>query len=88
LIKRVYEVDPMVCPKCGETMKVVAFIEPPQQEVIDRILKHSGLLVERAPPGVDDEYVADHEAAATAGQGYDPKLEYTYVNLATFETEF
>ena len=69
-------------------IKLVAFIEPPQQAVIDRILKHSGLLVERAPPGVDDEYVADHEAVATAEQGYDPNLEYTYVDLATFETEF
>ena len=69
-------------------MKVVAFIEPPQQAVIDRILKHSGLLVERAPPGVDDEYGADHDAAATPGLGYDPNLEYTYVDLATFETEF
>jgi len=26
LIKRVYEVDPMVCPKCGSRLQVVAFI--------------------------------------------------------------
>ena len=38
LIKRVYEIDPMVCPKCGSEMAVVAFIEPPQKEVIDKIL--------------------------------------------------
>ena len=30
LIKRVYEVDPLACPKCGGQMKVIAFIEPPQ----------------------------------------------------------
>ena len=30
LIKRVYEIDPLACPKCGGQMKVVAFIEPPQ----------------------------------------------------------
>ena len=28
LIKRVYEVDPLVCSKCGGIMKVVSFIEP------------------------------------------------------------
>ncbi len=87
LIKRVYEVDPMLCPICGETMKIVAFIEPPQQVVIDRILKHSGLLEERPPPGVD-EYAASHDDKVTAGQGYDPSLEYRYVDLAAFETEF
>ncbi len=43
LIKRVYEVDPLSCPRCGESMRVVAFIEPPQEEVIARILRHCGL---------------------------------------------
>jgi len=57
LIKRVYEIDPMVCPKCGDQMKVVAFIEPPQREVIEKILRHSGLWqssAARAPPDVDE----------------------------------
>ena len=26
MIRKVYEVDPMVCPKCGGQMKVIAFI--------------------------------------------------------------
>jgi transposase len=26
MIRKVYEVDPMVCPKCGGTVKVIAFI--------------------------------------------------------------
>ena len=43
LIKRVYEVDPLSCPQCGGAMQVVAFIEPPQGEVIEKILKHCGL---------------------------------------------
>ena len=43
LIKRVYEIDPLACPKCGGRMKVIAFIEPPQGEVIERILRHCGL---------------------------------------------
>lgn len=28
LIKRVYEVDPLRCPKCGGEMRVIAFIDP------------------------------------------------------------
>ena len=64
LIKRVYEVDPLACPKCGGTMKVVAFIEPPQQEVIEKILRHCGLWrasSPRPPPEVDLVYVLDDE---------------------------
>jgi hypothetical protein len=56
LIKRVYEIDPMICPKCGQSMTVVSFIEPPQAEVIENILKHCGLWKEpasRAPPDTD-----------------------------------
>jgi hypothetical protein len=37
LIKRVYEVDPLLCLKCGGQMKVVTFIEPPQADVIEKI---------------------------------------------------
>ena len=57
LIKRVYEVDPLCCPKCCGQMKVVSFIEPPQADVIQKILKHCGLWQSRAPrgpPDVDD----------------------------------
>ena len=39
LIKRVYEIDPLTCPHCGSPMKVVAFIEPPQDEVVEKILR-------------------------------------------------
>ena len=30
LIKRVYEIDPLKCARCGGVMKVIAFIEPPR----------------------------------------------------------
>ena len=43
LIKRVYEIDPLCCPECGGRMKVVAFIEPPQGDVIEKILRRCGL---------------------------------------------
>jgi Putative transposase len=38
LIRRVYEVDPLVCPRCGGEMRVVGFITQPH--VIKRILDH------------------------------------------------
>ncbi|MCG2789925.1 MAG: hypothetical protein L6405_08295 [Actinomycetia bacterium] len=27
LIKKIYEVDPLICPKCGGNMRIIAFIE-------------------------------------------------------------
>ncbi len=38
LIRRIYEVDPLVCPKCAGTMRMIALIQEPK--VIDKILKH------------------------------------------------
>ena len=51
LIKRVYEVDPLVCPRCGGEMHVVAFIL--DHGVVDAILRHlerTGRHPERGPP--------------------------------------
>jgi len=50
LIQKIYEVDPLVCPKCSGTMKVIAFIEKP--DVIKKILKHLGLwhIKRKTPP--------------------------------------
>jgi len=44
LIKQVYEVDPLVCPKCGGQMKIISFIERDQREVIEKILRHCELV--------------------------------------------
>src|SRR5665647_2967523 len=50
LIKAVYEVDPLKCPKCGGAMKIVAFIE--NAPVIEKILRHCELwkIPEPQPP--------------------------------------
>jgi hypothetical protein len=42
LIAKVYEADPLVCPSCRGSMKVVSLIT--QEDVIYRILSHLGLL--------------------------------------------
>jgi hypothetical protein len=50
MIRKVYEVDPMVCPQCGGTMKVIAFLT--DYPVVDRIINHLKLtfVAERPPP--------------------------------------
>ena len=50
MIRRIYEVDPLVCPRCGEPMRIVAFITEPK--VIARILRHLGARAAegRSPP--------------------------------------
>ena len=48
LIKKVYEIDPLQCPKCGRSMKIKAFITDPEQ--LRRICKNLGLPDWRAPP--------------------------------------
>lgn len=47
LIKAVFEVDPLKCPSCGGTMKIVGFIE--EENVIEKILRHCKLWKD-APP--------------------------------------
>jgi hypothetical protein len=43
LIKQVYEIDPLICPQCGGTMRIIAFIEKRQGNVLRKILEHCGL---------------------------------------------
>jgi len=57
LIKKVYEVDPLICPKCQSEMRVMSVITD-RTEVI-RILRHL-FKIGRAPPGVE---LADLEGA-------------------------
>ena len=49
MIKAVYEVDPLKCPNCGGTMRIVSFIEKHQSDVVEKILRHCGLWREAAP---------------------------------------
>ena len=62
LIQKIYEVDPLTCPKCQGSMKIIAFIE--QAEIIEKILKHLGLWNVKkrplpkihSPPGEEDYF--------------------------------
>ena len=50
LIQKIYEVDPLTCPRCSGTMKVISVIE--DEHIIGKILKHLGLweVKPRPPP--------------------------------------
>ncbi len=94
MIKRVYEVDPLCCPEYGGQMKVVSFVEPPQVDVIEEILKHCGLWQSRsprAPPDVDDlvlELDASYSGTIDSPAEADQSPELTYVDIATFLESF
>jgi hypothetical protein len=50
MIRKVYEVDPLTCPKCGGIMKVISFLT--DYPVVDKIINHLKLtfVAERPPP--------------------------------------
>jgi hypothetical protein len=45
LIQKVYEVDPLICPKCQGEMRVISVIE--DQAIIKKILQHLGRTSDR-----------------------------------------
>jgi hypothetical protein len=50
MIRKVYEIDPLLCPSCGGRMRIISFIDEPK--TIDRIIRHLELTfeAERPPP--------------------------------------
>jgi len=58
IIRKVYEVDPLVCPPCGGRMKVISFLT--EYAVVDRITPHLGMTfaAEKSPPAHAFEPVA------------------------------
>jgi hypothetical protein len=49
-IKRVYEIDPLECPKCHAQMRIIAFIQ--DEHSIKDIIKSQGIADFRAPPPI------------------------------------
>jgi len=49
MIRKIYEVDALICPRCGGRMRVVAFLT--EYAVVDRIIRHLELtFAEKKPP--------------------------------------
>ena len=60
--RKVYEVDPLICPKCQDRMRVIAFIT--DYPVVDRIINHLKLtfVADKPPPpllGFHQEFLLD-----------------------------
>jgi len=49
LIKQMYEVDPLVCPRCAGTMRIIAFMEQPAG--IDLPVPRTADREDSPPPG-------------------------------------
>ena len=79
LIKKVWEVDPLVCRRCGAKRKIVAFIE--DDKVITRILSHLELL----SPGDDSRGPPCEASPATDGDGSVPS-EFAWDEVADERT--
>lgn len=50
MIRKVYEVDPLICPQCGDTMNIVVFLT--DYSFVERIMYHlkPAFSVQRTPP--------------------------------------
>ena len=75
LIKKVWEVDPLICPHCQGEMKMIALID--EAEVISRILKHLGLWPEFQSVSQPAERERGPPVAETWATGFrDPMPNY------------
>jgi len=67
MIRKVYEVDPLVCPQCGGTMSVISFLT--DFSVVDCIIDHLKLtFVADKPPPPHSAYQELLMAAETGGE--------------------
>jgi hypothetical protein len=65
LIQKIYQVDPLICPKCFGPMKIISFIE--NFELIETILRHLGLWD-----------IRNHDPPNLNSSGTIPELFYDY----------
>ena len=58
LIKKIWEVDPLSCPRCHHEMKIISLIN--EAEVIERILRHLGLWKQQTAPSGRQAKAPEH----------------------------
>ena len=73
LLKKIWDIDALKCPKCGGQMKVISFIEQPF--VIRRILKHLDLWEDPRPPPEPLEMVCEPNVDYVPWQDDVPEIE-------------
>jgi hypothetical protein len=60
-VKKIYEVDPLICPECVGPMRIISFIE--EEDVIGQILEHLKLWEDPEPrplPAVPEQVFGPH----------------------------
>jgi len=51
-MKKIYETNPLECPRCKSTMRIIAFIHDCQE--INKIMESLGIEQDRSPPPLPD----------------------------------
>lgn len=77
LLKKVWDIDALKCPKCGEEMTVISFIEQPS--VIRCILEHLDLREDPRPPPQPMELVYEAIAVYVPWKDDIPEIEVELV---------
>jgi len=78
LIQKIYQVDPLVCPKCQGIMRIISFIEA--QQVIRDILTHLGLWLVRSRPPPACARMADRPKICAAITLSESKTSESYAH--------
>jgi len=87
LIQKIYEIDPLACPNCGGTMRILAFIE--EAAVIRKILEHLGLWdVPKRQPKQGRSPPVTVEPVLSGVEGTEPKLEYADSQVTEYEEAY
>jgi hypothetical protein len=74
LIKKVYEADPLICPRCGGPLKIISLID--SARVIERILRHLKLWNRPGrPPPPTPERSIHYDPEVIAFDDLDQRLE-------------
>ncbi len=93
LIQKIYEVDPLCCPKCLHKMRIISFIE--SGPIIKKILVHLDLWDTRNhdPPAKDDSHIPElvYDSSSSQIPPYDlyerTALSTKYCTLIYFYTQ-
>ena len=79
MIRKVYELDPLLCPSCGGQMRIISFIEDPK--VIDKIILHLKLTFQAA----QQELLVTAEESGKKGGGSFSRKNGDNTNFAACE---
>jgi hypothetical protein len=87
LIQKIYNVDPLLCPKCFGSMRIIAFIE--DRQIVKKILQHLDLwhVKPKPPPRANDPpaeaFIIYNESSSPSADDYIIDADRTTLRLST-----